>query len=66
MNNINSNINSNINDAIIKIDKALDILYNIKRKKEEAITEKIIKQSRDNTNKKLENVFINIENKLLM
>ena len=54
----------NIKNAIIKIDKALDILYNIKRRHEKIIIDKILKKTRYNTNEQLEYLFNNIETKL--
>tara|TARA_B110001450_G_C17662832_1_gene498099 strand:+ start:3585 stop:3761 length:177 start_codon:yes stop_codon:yes gene_type:complete len=54
----------NINNAIIKIDKALDILDNIRRRQEEVSTDKIIKKKRYNTDEQLKNIFNNLENKL--
>jgi len=53
----------NINNAIIKIDKALDILDNIRRRHEEVSTDKIIQKTRYNTDKQLKNLFNNLENK---
>jgi hypothetical protein len=56
----------NINNAIIKIDKALNILYNIKiRQEEELNIDQIIKQTRYTTDKQLENIFNKIENKFI-
>jgi len=54
----------NINNAIIKIDKALDILDNIRRRQEEVSTDKIIKKKRYNTDEQLKNIFNKLENKL--
>ena len=54
----------NINKAIIKIDKALDILYNIKRRQETVNIYKIIKKTRYTTDEQFENIFNRIETKL--
>lgn len=54
----------NIHNAIIKIDKALEILENIKRKKEQININQRINQTRVTTDKQLENIFNTIENKL--
>ena len=53
----------NINNAIIKIDKALDILDNIRRRQEDVSTDKIIQKTRYNTDEQLKNIFNNIETK---
>ena len=54
----------NIHNAIIKIDKALEILENIKRKKEQINIDQRINQTRVTTDEQLENIFNTIENKL--
>jgi|NorSeaMetagenome_1021524.scaffolds.fasta_scaffold40537_2 hypothetical protein len=54
----------NINNAIIKIDKALDILYHIKKRQEKVNIDKIIKQTRYNTDEQLKNIFNKLDNKL--
>lgn len=54
----------NIHNAIIKIDKALDILYHIKKRQEEVNIDKRINQTRYTTDKQLKNLFNTIENKL--
>jgi hypothetical protein len=53
----------NINNAIIKIDKALDILDNIRRRQKQVNTDKIIQKTRYNTDEQLKNIFNNIETK---
>jgi hypothetical protein len=56
--------NININNAIIKIDKALDILYNIRRRQKQVTIDQILKKTRYNTDEQLKNIFNTIENKL--
>lgn len=57
--------NNNIINAIINVNKALDILYKIKTRQIDANLKQQITQSRKNTDKKLENIFIDIENNLI-
>jgi len=52
---------NNIIDAINKIDEALKILDNIKRRNEENIIKKNIKQKRNNTDKMFETLFNDVE-----
>ena len=52
-----------INNAIIKIDKALDILYHIKKRQEEVNINKRIKKTRYATDEQLKNIFNKLENK---
>ncbi len=52
---------NNIIDAINKIDEALKILDNIKRRNEENRIKKNIKQKRNNTDKMFETLFNDVE-----